>query len=50
MDPTCDSCRRAPAVWVATFADGVAFDLCAPCADLVDDRVTLTRSQWLVAR
>lgn len=43
MYPTCDSCSHAPAVWVATFADGAAFDVCDVCVHFVDDRVSLTR-------
>lgn len=40
----CDSCRRRPGTWHATFADGVAFDVCDDCVGLVDARVTLTRA------
>lgn len=40
----CDSCLARPATWIATFPDGVAFDVCDTCVDLVDDRVQLTRT------
>lgn len=41
---TCDSCLARPATWTATFPDGVGFDICDRCGDVVDDRVQLTRS------
>lgn len=41
--PSCDSCQTRPGSWTATFADGVAFDVCDDCVTNCDDRVLLTR-------
>lgn len=39
----CDSCLHRSAIWTATFPDGVAFDVCQLCVEVVDDRVDLVR-------